>query len=261
MSSTFHIVAGEHIETCPASTLEECPLSEFENHYESETEAKWALAKNPFASSRALAALAEEEDFRPRVARNPSASATVLWQLYEETWLRTFLARNLGAPADLLERLAGDDTFSVRHAVAENWLSPPSALARLIEDEHNKIHLAIAMNVGAAPEVLALLMRSKNSYVRKTAATHKNITRGVASDFAVEDDPLFRALAALSPAVPEGRQERLATDPEQRVRIALTENPSILAHVLFSMLSDEDTEVYEAVSRRIAAGAADALTS
>lgn len=122
---------------------------------------------------------------------------------------RFSIASKTDTAKELLSRLAEDEDYLVRMAVAKNPCAPETALRHLAEDEYLFVRCSVAQNPATPEDVLMLLAQEPEV------------------DF--ED---VRAAVALNESAPLPLLELLAQDESSVVRGALTHNPCASEGVL-----------------------------
>ena len=80
------------------------------------------------------------------------------------------LARNIKTPPEILERLANDVDWGIRHCVARNPNTLPEILERLENDRDPHVRIGIAYNPNTTAETLERLANDENWVVRYSVA-------------------------------------------------------------------------------------------
>jgi Leucine rich repeat variant len=198
---------------------------------------EWQVLQNPDISSTQLVELAQSKwiIIRETVALHP-LSAMIVFDISEKTHSKSSKSKShckSDAPVTLLEKLAVDEHFSVRLAVAKNPNSPADILEMLLKNpkSNNLIHLA------AVKSLIQRYPHSAKSYIENLAIYNNN---PLLSNFfillhhlAPEDllikyhrssSWLERYAVATNPNTPQHIRKLLAQDANRIVRAAAKAN-------------------------------------
>lgn len=97
-------------------------------------------------------------------AANETVPLAVWMQIHARApELRPFIAYNRTSPLEMLERLASDANWIVRHAVAERIDASEALLRELADDVNEKVRVCIAANPSTKRDVLQYLSRVDGS--------------------------------------------------------------------------------------------------
>jgi hypothetical protein len=202
-----------------------------------------AVAAHPFTPPEWLTRLAADpdRDVRQAVADNPSVPEAALeplfsgWfaslgaelsllELYQQAknlapqlsprllsklavgneWAKRLAARHPNTPAPDLERLARDEDWQVRLAVAQNPRAQGGLLEALAADPDADVRKGVACHPGAGPAGLTVLAQDENLEVRLLVAAHPRAPAEVLHRLAGDDDEGVRQTARANPALPAG---------------------------------------------------------
>lgn len=153
------------------------------------------------------------------------------------------------APRDLVERLIEDPDRRVREYLAQRDDIPADLMGRLAADPDPRVRATVARSWTKAPEVIrrALLTDPVDEVRAHACATYfARLPHPVPpADLvpALLDDPVTRAGAVRHATLTAGLTERLATDPDARVRRQLAEHPQLPPPVRDRLAADADARV------------------
>ncbi len=163
----------------------------------------------------------------------------------------------------LLIKLATDEDWRVRQAVAQNARCPGKILQRLAQDSDRDVREAVANNPNTITKTLELLLADSHEAVQKAAREHVNAPTGLvrlmrrleAKDptlFALEKLPKWLdALVAAHPNTSFGLLEGFAKHDWSVVRISVAGNPNAPQRLLEVLLDDSDADVPATIAARL----------
>ncbi|HEX6357831.1 hypothetical protein [Actinophytocola sp.] len=209
------------------------------------------VARNPVTPLPLLLRLAEDPVWfvREDVMLHPAlpddvrarVESTVKAQRYHlASWL-------LQARASLAERLRHVDSPFVyfRRAVAHSTDLPQDAIDRLATDEDFRVRLALARQNKTVPgEMLAALIPELGK-AKWALAKHPALH---ADPFATSADSQLRIFAALNPRLAPRTALLLTTDSNPAVRRKAAANPALPLDAVLKLLEDNDDEVVTAAA-------------
>ena len=150
--------------------------------------------------------------------------------------------------AAVLDRLAGDEDWGVRRAVAEHPATPAALLERLAGDKESWVRCAVAKNPATPVALLERLAGDKDRYVRRAVAEHPAMPVALLERLAGDEDSDVRGAVAKHPATPVALLERLAGDEDRWVRRAVAAHPATPVALLERLAGDEESWVRDAVA-------------
>jgi hypothetical protein len=156
---------------------------------------------------------------------------------------RTAVANNPNTPVSLLELLAVDDDLMVRAAVASNSNTPVNLLKRLAGDSYGTVRRKVAKNPNTPRNLLEQLTRDKHNLVARDAAKTLTTTVFQLEVLAENKDSKVRERVAQNPNTPERLLELLAKDKSREVRCCVAQNPNTSKRLLKQLLSDRTWNV------------------
>lgn len=191
---------------------------------------KTAISANVNTPASILKLLVDEtnESILQGLAGNPNTPEEWLGK-YNTPKYRRYLAANPKAPVYLLEELASDDDYMVRHTVAEHKNTPAQTLEQIAED-NDEYYMVVYSAITNPNMLLPNIEKLANS---------KNITT--------------RALTARSPHATPQLLYKLSKDKEVRVRAEVMISKNVTPGIMLSFLRDEDSEIREDVKAYIEA--------
>jgi hypothetical protein len=133
-------------------------------------------------------------------------------------------ARNESTPAELLTRLAQDEHWHVRYAVAANPHTPAEVLSELARDKGLYVRGAVALNPHTPVEVLTKLAGDEEWDVRYCVAKHPNTPAEVLAELAKDERWDVRKGVAANRNTPAEVLSELAQDAYEDVRQAVAKN-------------------------------------
>ena len=113
---------------------------------------------------------------------------------------------------EILDTLAGDESATVRAAVADNPRTPQQTLTALAADQDMWVRYAVAGNENAPADTVLSLVGDQEGYVRECAARNPVLANHLAL-LAGSDDMYTRQGVAENPACPPEILADLAKDP------------------------------------------------
>lgn len=159
--------------------------------------------------------MSDVEQVRSALALNPRLLPEVAFEM-DSAMARSWLAGRLDLSADLVERLAHDPVPEVRKGVATHQAVWRDLLAR---DPDATVRAAAA--VRCSSELVPGLLADPSPVVREALAMWRREQLTVEQLLTLAADPdvrVRRALALYNRAMPRQVAERLAVDPDERVR-------------------------------------------
>ncbi|HEY1176535.1 MAG TPA: hypothetical protein VGF17_10280, partial [Phytomonospora sp.] len=168
--------------------------------------------------------------------------------------VRTMLATGGRLPAEVFARLARDPNPIVRTAVAAEAAIGDDLLELLCADPDARVR-RIATETWPDPSaaVVERLRRDEDAGVRRAALWHAGMREGAAAaEFLADPETLSRPRERLieEAPLPFALYERLARDQAPLVRKAVAANPGLSAHLVDRLAADPDKRVRLAVSMR-----------
>ena len=200
--------------------------------------ASWASTTKEIASAGPSAAAV----VLATLSRPPRAGARHASRLSGYT--RLAAAADPDCAAAVLVRLAGDDHWRVRTAVASHPGCPPLLLAVLAANNSHEpiVRNAVASHPACPLDVFVRLAGEPNWHVRAGAAANPRCPPQMLRRFARDDYPPRCAVAA-NPSCPPEVALTLADDNNNRVRAALAANPSTDVSLLGRLIRDRHPKV------------------
>lgn len=188
---------------------------------DSDRDVRQAVADNPQVPEEALeplfsgwfAGLGAEMSLLElyRQAKNlaPELSPLLLGKLAEgNEWARRLAARHPATQAPDLARLARDEDWRVRLAVAENPQAQGALLEALAQDTDADVRKAVARHPGLGGQGLKMLAKDENLEVRLLVAAHPQTPAQTLYVLAGDDDESVRQAARGNPATSSECLER-----------------------------------------------------
>jgi pentose-5-phosphate-3-epimerase len=159
-------------------------------------------------------------------------------------------ARNESTPAELLTRLAQDEHWHVRYAVAANPHTPAEVLSELARDKGLYVRGAVALNPHTPVEVLTKLAGDEEWDVRYCVAKHPSTPAEVLAELAQDEAEAVRKAAEWNRKTRKaaGNSKSYEVEIEGRVRKtytvdAVSEEAAIeQAHEIFSVSNEEGVD-------------------
>jgi bacterioferritin-associated ferredoxin len=174
-------------------------------------------------------------------------------------WARGLAARHPNTPQTALERLATDERWTVRQAVAGNPSAGPMLLESLLADTDLDVRRAVAAHPNTPQDALESLLNDAEDGVRRAALGNANLEPGLSASRrrrVIERctrarEGLNRAIGLSHPDTPESElvKSRNLLSPEWLERLALALNPS-LPHIGLDRLSRDGNRIVRAVARK-----------
>ena len=137
-------------------------------------------------------------------ALDRSAVNATQWQIRSAA-----VAADPRCSAETLTRLAGDDRWQVRVAVASHLRSGPVLLAELAADDDEDVRAAVASNPNCDAETLAELVTDSLAAVRASAASNPECPTAALGMLANDQDTEVLTALAHNPACPDLALRRL----------------------------------------------------
>lgn len=203
-------------------------------------------------------------DVRAKVlaARHGSISQNLLEKLArDEAWeVRQAVAANPKTSPSVLGKLATDLDRDVREAAAKNPNTPPQHLQNLLADSHTEVATAARSNPSTAPEILNLLLRLERkdptlshleqfpAWLESRVAAHPNASAALLETLAKSEDSAVRIGVVSNQNTPHRLLETLLADPDPDVQVALLERPHLSEALLQKLVTHADARVIEAAS-------------
>jgi hypothetical protein len=200
---------------------------------------------------------------RVLAAKHASISQNLLKKLAtDDDWrVRQAVAANPKTPALTLKKLATDFDRDVRQAVAANPSTPSPILAALLSDSHEEVTEAARTNPATSPEVLVLLRRLEDKdpslhhleslpvWMQSRVAAHPNASAALLETLAKSDNSAVRMAVAKNPNTPLRLLENLLEDPDTDVQVATLERPHLPEALLQKLAAHADSRVLEATAQ------------
>ncbi|MFN3266595.1 MAG: hypothetical protein ACK41E_07125 [Deinococcales bacterium] len=180
----------------------------------------------------------------------------------DEAWqVRQAVAANPKTPPVVLTKLATDLDRDVREAVAKNPSTPSKPLQVLLADSQEEVALAARQNPSTPPEVLQLLERLERkdpsltqlehlpAWLESRVAVHPNATAALLETLAKSEQSQVRIKVAANPNTPQRLLELLLEDPDPDVQVAMLQRPHLPEALLQRLAVHTDARVVEAVAK------------
>ena len=154
--------------------------------------------------------------------------------------VRRAVAGNEYTSANMLVMLASDKNWCVRSVVAKNENTPKEALTVLAKDDYGDVRFAVVENKNTSVEALAMLTKDNDVWVSKTAENvlkERNKKLGKENNMILTLDVTtlpygVRMAMAENEESPLELLEVLAYDSDGDVREEVAKNKSVTAHIL-----------------------------
>ncbi|WP_031072805.1 hypothetical protein [Streptomyces sp. NRRL WC-3742] len=153
------------------------------------------------------------------------------------------------APREMLEELIDDPDPRVRTYLAQGHETPPDLRARLAADPDPAIRAALARHWPGAPEAVRRILLTDPEARVRAAACSTYYAHGPhptpPSDLlpALLADPVTRAGAVIRAVLDADTLQRLAADPDSKVRAELARHPDLPPPVREALAVDPDLNV------------------
>ena len=151
-------------------------------------------------------------------------------------------AKNSTSPAEL-EKLAEDEDYYVRSAVAENTNTLGLMLDKLGEYEEFLVRSSVAGNPNTPVLLLEKLVEDKDEYVRRHLAGNENTPVSVLEKLAQDKDVFVRSAVALNVKTSASILEKLAVDNDSGVRRRASSNVNSTSLIIDKKVAEEDEVV------------------
>ena len=149
------------------------------------------------------------------------------------------------ADRDRLQALAGHRWTAVRAAVAENPATPADVLVQLVQDRSHLARFGVAQN--PSPTAVEIALAATDTDVRVVLAQRLDLSDQVYEALLEDIDHTVRSSLASS----TDRQHllaRLANDPHERVRGAISHNRACTQELLEMLSRDRSNQVRASVA-------------
>jgi Leucine rich repeat variant len=202
---------------------------------------------------------------RARVLAAQHASLSLHWLkklAQDDDWrVRQAVAQNPKTPAPTLAKLSKDFDRDVRQAAAENPKTPSQRLGSLLADSHEEVAAAARANPSTPPELLELLHRLESKdlsltkleslpvWMESLVAAHPNTTAARLETLAKSEQSGVRVAVAKNQKTPQRLLEQLLEDPDPDVPLAMLERPHLPEALLQKLVAHPDVRVLESVSQ------------
>ena len=143
-------------------------------------------------------------------------------------------------PAEVLERLANDESQSVREVVAENPNTPPEVLAQLANDTSGEVKKKVVSNPNTPVEILERLGLSEGIFDKRNPKTPGSVL-ALAVERAKNEKALIELLeySTLDSQMPAETLEKLASDSRSTVRCLVAKHRNTPARALEGLAEDD----------------------
>ena len=208
---------------------------------------------------------------------NPLFPVAMLERLAnDDNWkVRQAIASSLSTPVIWLERLANDEDYQVRQSVARNLSTPVPLLEQLASDVDYNVCLAVASNPSISVTGLGLLASNKEYCVRFAVAMHSSTPVSILERLASDEVANVCLAVAKHPSTPfvlfERVREQLAHGANKKIfmkktleeRQFLAESSATPISIFKQLATDKDRAIRLAVAKnsKTSPGALERLVS
>ncbi|QFR02108.1 PE-PGRS family protein [Streptomyces phaeolivaceus] len=194
---------------------------------------RMALVENERLDADLLTVPAQDEAFQVRVAVavRPEVGEALRAEISAglppgTPYWRVAWVEELHDDPEAMRRLAASASVAVRRGVARARRLPPDVVDRLSHDLDAQVRSNLAQFCEGAPADL-LLEVALRPEIPVDSLTHPHLPHHVLLSFADDPDPLRRRLALDAPDSTGALAERLADDPDERVRARAAADPRL----------------------------------
>jgi hypothetical protein len=145
----------------------------------------------------------------------------------------------------ILNKLAENENYEVRRAVAGNEYTSADMLVMLASDKDWCVRSGVAWNENTSVDVLVMLAKDETSHVREMVAGIANTPIDVLAVLAQDEDYWVRRAVALNKNTPIEILAVLAKDEDEDVRKAVAENKNTSVETLAMLTKDNDIWISE----------------
>ncbi|WP_345695938.1 PE-PGRS family protein [Kitasatospora terrestris] len=206
------------------------------------------LAGNPWLSPELVAELAEDDDYRvrDRVAVRPDATEELRARITSRvpeyhSYYRVEWVEDLHDDPEAMRRLARSASVAVRRSVARARLLPPDVLDLLARDPDSGVRSNLASHNEHAPAEVLLEAAVEWTWPGPVLR-RPDFPRDALIGFADHPDPMRRRLAPDAPGATAELVERLADDPDGRVRLRAAADPRLSPATALRLLAGTEQE-------------------
>ncbi|TWP47847.1 hypothetical protein FKR81_31410 [Lentzea tibetensis] len=209
-----------------------------------DAEVRKAVAGNPDLPLPLLEKLAEDEveSVRREIMLHPALPDEVRARVVASVRPNWYDNARWLYEATLEERLKHVDSDFVffRRAIACSSDLPQDVIDRLAADEDFGVRLLLAQNNDTVPGAVVAALIPEVGRTKWELAKHPALTAEQLEAFAASEDPVLRAVAALSPNLAPATAVRLTANEDRQTRLAAAANPALPADHVIALLEAEE---------------------
>ena len=148
---------------------------------------------------------------------------------------------------EILNKLAENENYEVRRAVAGNEYTSADMLVMLASDKNWCVRCVVAVNENTSIDVLAMLAKDKDSDVRGNVAWNENTPIEILAVLAQDEEVWVRSVVAKNENTPVETLAVLAKDKNYEVRSSVARNKNTPIEFLAVLAKDDYGDVRFAV--------------